>query len=62
MLREEKHGGTVVKEYNWGEDWEAENRFMDAINQWGGSCHTVERYWEDEDEDGSNEANLDGRE
>lgn len=41
----------MMKEYNW----EAENRFMDAANQWGGSCHTVEGYWEDED-------HLDGRE
>lgn len=50
----------MMKEYNWGEDWEAENRFMDAANQWGGSCHTVEGYWEDED--GNDEDYLDRRE
>lgn len=40
----------MMKEYNWGEDWEAENRFMDAINQWSELRHVVEGYWEDEDD------------
>lgn len=48
-----------MKEYNWSEDWEAENRFMDAANQWGGSYHEIEGYWEDED--GNDKDNLDKR-
>ena len=42
-----------MKEYNWSEDWEAENRFMDAINQWGELHYAVE------DEDGEDESDLD---
>lgn len=48
-----------MKEYNWSEDWEAENRFMDAINQWGEPNHIVEEYWEDEN--GRDEGRLDER-
>lgn len=42
-----------MKEYNWSEDWEAENRFMNAINQWGEPHCAVE------DEDGEDESDLD---
>lgn len=48
-----------MKEYNWSEDWEAENRFMDTINQWGELHHTVEERWEDEN--GEDESDLDER-
>jgi hypothetical protein len=46
-----------MKEYNWSEDWEVENRFMNAINQWGELCHVMEERLEDED--GEDESDLD---
>ena len=46
-----------MKEYNWSEDWETENRFMDAINQWGELHRIMEERWEDED--GEDENDLD---
>ena len=38
-----------MKKYNWNEDWEVENRFMDAINQWCEFHHVMEELWENED-------------
>lgn len=46
-----------MKEYNWSEDWEAENRFMDAINQWSELHQVMEERLEDED--GEDESDLD---
>lgn len=39
-----------MMEYNWSEDWEAENRLMGEANQWDELRHVIEGYWEDEDE------------
>lgn len=38
-----------MREYNWSEDWEAESRLMDAINQWGELHQIMEERGEDED-------------
>lgn len=48
-----------MKGYNWSEDWEAENRFMDPINQWGELHQVMEERLEDED--GEDESDLDER-